>query len=115
MCFSFLKLFLDPFTASETCRKPLPKLLFLHGLHKKIFHTQFKGMKGKIQITAPDYFPSLVETHYMKIQMFFNWFGTKQEKMARIVSKGNGLAWCFVLYCFYKNCDDGEIFTRRIV
>ena len=56
MCFSFLKLFLDPFATSETCRKPLPKLLFLHGLHKKIFHTQFKGMKGKIQITAPDYF-----------------------------------------------------------
>lgn len=38
----------------------------------------------------------------MKIQMFFNWFGTKQEKMARIASKGNGLAWCFVLYWFYK-------------
>lgn len=38
----------------------------------------------------------------MKIQMFFNWFGTKQEKMALIASKGNGLAWCFVLYCFYK-------------
>ena len=51
----------------------------------------------------------------MKIQMFFNWFGTKQEKMALIASKGNGLVWCFVLYCFYKNCDDGEIFTRRIV
>ena len=52
-------------------------------------------MKGKIQITAPDYFPSLVETNYMKIQMFFNWFGTKQEKWHELPARG--MVWPGVL------------------